>query len=427
VEEFLPLVSKCERRLASFSTFLSQAGRLKMTNVVLSSLPTFYLCTFKLQETVIKQIDKFRKHCLWRGSDLNTKTPPKAAWDLVCLPKNEGGLGVIRLQTHNEPLVLKNLHKFYNKQDIPWVHLIWEKYYRSGKLPNHTMKGSFWWRDNLRLLNLYKGLARVIVGAGNTCSLWLDQWEGQTPCRTMPELFSFARNQFLSINKAKSILDLNSILHLPISQEAYLQLVQLAQMLENVIALNEPDIWTYVWGSPWFSAAKVYTPLIGHRTVHPAFCWLWKSAAQNKHKVFFWLLLHDRLSTRNMLRRKNMALPSFECVLCSLHVEETLEHLFLECSFAQTAWGLLNLNPPLGPLFETLESFKVQLGVNFFMDIIIMLSWCIWMERNDFIFKHKQPAIVSVRDRFKTEFSWVILRAKDVRKPSMSLWIDSIF
>jgi hypothetical protein len=288
------------------------------------------------------------------------------------------------------------------------------------------MKGSFWWRDNLRLLNLYKGLARVFVGAGDTCSLWLDQWEGQIPGQTMPELFSFARNQFLTINKAKNILDLNSILYFPISQKAYLQLLQLAQMFENVAALNEPDIWTYVWGSPWFSASKAYTHLIGHRTVHPAFHWLWKSVAQNKHKVFFWLLLHDRLNTRNMLRRKNMALPSFECVLCSLHAEETLEHLFLECPFAQTAWGLLNLNLPLGSHFEVLESFKAQLGVNFFMDIIIMLSWCIWMERNDFIFKEKQSAIASVGDRFKKEFAWVILRAKAVRKPSMSLWIDSI-
>jgi hypothetical protein len=127
-----------------------------------------------------------------------------------------------------------------------------------------------------------------------------------------------------------------------------------------------------------------------------------------------------------MLRRKNMALPSFECVLCSLHAEETLEHLFLECPFAQTSWGLFNVNLPLGSHFEVLESFKIQLGVNFFMDIIIMLSWCIWMERNDFIFKDKQPTIASVRDRFKKEFTWVILRAKDVRKPRMSLWIDSI-
>jgi hypothetical protein len=46
--DFLPLVSKCERRLSSISTFLSQAGRLQMTIVVFSALPTFHLYTFKV-------------------------------------------------------------------------------------------------------------------------------------------------------------------------------------------------------------------------------------------------------------------------------------------------------------------------------------------------------------------------------------------
>jgi hypothetical protein len=68
VEEFLPLISRCERRLISTSNYLSQVGWLQMTNAVFSSLPTFYLCTFKLHSTVIKQIDKF-KHYLWRGAD----------------------------------------------------------------------------------------------------------------------------------------------------------------------------------------------------------------------------------------------------------------------------------------------------------------------------------------------------------------------
>jgi hypothetical protein len=95
VIDFLPLITKCERRLACTSMFLSQAGRLQMTNVVFTSLPTFNLCTFKLHKTVIKQIDKYRKHCLWRGADINAKTPPKAAWDMICLPKKEGGLGVL--------------------------------------------------------------------------------------------------------------------------------------------------------------------------------------------------------------------------------------------------------------------------------------------------------------------------------------------
>jgi hypothetical protein len=64
VVDFLPLISKCERRLINTSNFLSQAGKLQMTNVVFSSLPTFQLCTFRMHKTVIHQIDKYRKHCL---------------------------------------------------------------------------------------------------------------------------------------------------------------------------------------------------------------------------------------------------------------------------------------------------------------------------------------------------------------------------
>jgi hypothetical protein len=90
VVDFLPLISKCERRLPYTSMFLSQASRLQMKNVVFTSLPTFNLCTFTLLKTIIKQIDKYRKHCLWRGADINAKTPPKklGKW-FACLKKRE--------------------------------------------------------------------------------------------------------------------------------------------------------------------------------------------------------------------------------------------------------------------------------------------------------------------------------------------------
>ena len=62
VADFWPLVSKCERRLVAFSSFLSEAGRLELTNSVLKALPTFAMCTFQLPKTIIKHIDKYRKH-----------------------------------------------------------------------------------------------------------------------------------------------------------------------------------------------------------------------------------------------------------------------------------------------------------------------------------------------------------------------------
>jgi hypothetical protein len=79
-----------------------------------------------MHKIVIQQIYKYGKHYLWRGADINARSPPKAAWD-VCLPKIEGGLGVLHLEAHNDALLLKNLHKFFNKSGTPWVHLVWEK------------------------------------------------------------------------------------------------------------------------------------------------------------------------------------------------------------------------------------------------------------------------------------------------------------
>jgi hypothetical protein len=181
VADFLPLISKCERRLISTYKFLSQEGRLQMTHVVLSALPTFHLCTLKMHKTIIHQIDKYKKHCLLRGADINAKTPPNAARDMVCLPKSEGGLGVLQLENHNDALLLKNLHKFFNKADIPWVHLIREKQYGNGRLPNHILKGSFWWQDNLRLMEKFKSCASGTVQSGSTCSFWHGSW-----CDTVP-------------------------------------------------------------------------------------------------------------------------------------------------------------------------------------------------------------------------------------------------
>jgi hypothetical protein len=38
---------------------------------------------------------------------------------MVRAPKEEGGLGIIDIGKQNEALLLKNLHKFFNKLDIP--------------------------------------------------------------------------------------------------------------------------------------------------------------------------------------------------------------------------------------------------------------------------------------------------------------------
>ena len=55
------------------------------------------------------------------------------------------------------------------------------------------------------------------------------------------------------------------------------------------------------------------------------------------------LAIKDRLSTRGLLKRRNMKLESYNYVLCHLDTEESLNHLFLECPFALSCWNMLGL------------------------------------------------------------------------------------
>jgi hypothetical protein len=58
--------------------------------------------------------------------------------------------------------------KFFYKQDLPWVKLLWHKYYRNDKLPKKANKGSFWWKGITKHLDTFKGIATANLGSGDT-------------------------------------------------------------------------------------------------------------------------------------------------------------------------------------------------------------------------------------------------------------------
>ena len=166
-------------------------------------------------------------------------------------------------------------------------------------------------------------------------------------------------------------------------------------------------------GSNIFASAKVYRILVGHANVHIIFKWLWKSQCQPKHKVFFWLLIKGRLSTRNILRRRNMHPDSYNCALCNMLVEESTFHLFLDCSFARMCWDILNVDIPLNDDFPDLAvELKAQLNTQFFMEAIILMCWTIWTARNELIFKANQISLQDCMHFFFREGKLVGLRVK---------------
>jgi hypothetical protein len=53
------------------------------------------MCTIKLSRGVFENIDRIRKQCLWRGNLEREREGNLAAWEIVQMPKDKGGLGVL--------------------------------------------------------------------------------------------------------------------------------------------------------------------------------------------------------------------------------------------------------------------------------------------------------------------------------------------
>lgn len=129
---------------------------------------------------------------------------------------------------------------------------------------------------------------------------------------------------------------------------------------------------------------KMYKAISGNCNTHNIFKFLWNTACRLRHKIFFWLLLHDRLSTRNLLHRRSMYLEDYNCALRTDSTEETLSHLFWNCPFSLACWFSILPTKQRGiSTYDEILLTRYLLPKDIAMEIIIMGCWSTWMVRND--------------------------------------------
>ena len=175
IEDFNPMMQRIERRLSGCSTMLSYDGRLLIIKSVFASLPIFFTSSLALPVGVLQQINKYLRNFLWRKFGMEDRGTALIAWSKVCRPKKQEGLGILDISLHNKALLMKNLLKFLNKEDIPWINLIWEKYYHT-ELPRRIVEGSFWWKSHIALLERFKQISKCSIGSGQSILCWSDTW-----------------------------------------------------------------------------------------------------------------------------------------------------------------------------------------------------------------------------------------------------------
>ena len=103
-----PLIDKMGKRLQSWKgKLLNRAGRLKLVNSVLTSIPTYYLTIFRLQKWALKKIDKLRRSFLWKGAADANGGHCLVNWSKTKRPKAFEGLGILDLDLFSRALRLR--------------------------------------------------------------------------------------------------------------------------------------------------------------------------------------------------------------------------------------------------------------------------------------------------------------------------------
>lgn len=151
--DYEPLVDKIRGRLLSWSSkSLSFAGRLQLIKSVISSISNFWCSVFRLPKRCFEIIESMCGAFLWSGSP-NDHNKAKVSWEEICYPKEEGGLGIRRLQDTSKVFALSLIWRLFTKTDSLWV--VWTKHY----LLRHSSfwdirngnSGSWIWRKLLKL------------------------------------------------------------------------------------------------------------------------------------------------------------------------------------------------------------------------------------------------------------------------------------
>uniref|UniRef100_A0A8I6X924 Uncharacterized protein n=1 Tax=Hordeum vulgare subsp. vulgare TaxID=112509 RepID=A0A8I6X924_HORVV len=161
---------------------MSYGGMLVLINSVLTSLPMFLLSFFEIPKGVRKRLDFYRSRFFWQ-SDENNKKYRLARWDMICRPKDQGGLGIENLEVKNKCLLSKWLYRLSTQTEGMWIQILRNKYLNTRTLAEATIRpnDSPFWKGLMRIKCSFFQRVKFMVGEGTSTRFWEDTWLGSTP------------------------------------------------------------------------------------------------------------------------------------------------------------------------------------------------------------------------------------------------------
>nr|GEU72208.1 hypothetical protein [Tanacetum cinerariifolium] len=161
---------------------LSIAGRLQLVQSTISSMHVYWASVFILPMRILFHIEQIMRGFLWCQGSMR-KGKAKVPWDVVCLPKDEGGLGIRRLDLFNKALMAVHVWKLL------------------------TMKKS-------KVLQLRLFIRKFVwhsIGDGTRTSIWYDQWGSLSPLADFISTRDMFRAGLSTTFKVADVMGTNSL------------------------------------------------------------------------------------------------------------------------------------------------------------------------------------------------------------------------
>ncbi|XP_074298109.1 uncharacterized protein LOC141628926 [Silene latifolia] len=118
------LIEKICGRVHSYGARkFSYAGRLVLIKSVLNTLHSYWASMFILTKGIIRSIEATCRNFLWENGT-EYRRVPLVAWEKVCTPKEEGGLGLKNQEVWNKAMVGRLVKCIADKRDSIWVQWV---------------------------------------------------------------------------------------------------------------------------------------------------------------------------------------------------------------------------------------------------------------------------------------------------------------
>ncbi|RVW62551.1 putative ribonuclease H protein [Vitis vinifera] len=376
--------------------YLSKGGRATLIRSTLSNLPIYLMSLLCLPSVVRRRLEKIQRDFLWGGGNLERK-PHLVRWEVVCLSKKKGGLGVKNLSILNKALLAKWNWRFANEREALWNQVIRGKYgeERGGWSSREVREahGLGLWKGIRMNWELVSNRLVFIVGNGRRVRFWRDKWCGDSPlCSSFPSLFA------LTNDKEESVANVWDSLAEGGWGDGILALV-----IEDV---EDRVSWTKT-KSGKFSVKSLYLAIEAGGSARFPSSLIWNVNVQPKISFFAWEATWGKALTLDKMQKRGWALAN-RCFLC-LENEETIEHLLLHCSRTRVLWDLLFTILGVSWVLpcsvkETLlswhGSFVGKKRKKMWRAAPLHIFWTVWKARNCLAFKDDMVSIQRLKYSF---------------------------